>query len=155
MKTILFFNWLFLVICSLGSGSANAQNVSLNIGNITVNNQVQLSEKESIRALKSGLSPGAVISEIYILFHNQHQKYYLAGTIVNDQYTSKAIQLAQDGTVLRAVSGPGIEIYCSSTSCNTCRSQMPNGNLICSCMDPNPGKDAVCIMTTRMMVQLY
>lgn len=142
--------------CLLFSAFSGFSQSTATVGAIKNGQPVVTSVAEATRALKSGLSDGATISNISIQYSGGDKAYFLVGAVGNDRVSGKAIQLVQDGTILRAVGGPGIEVTCSGIKCSTCIPEIGGKPRIrCVCKDANPPSDMQCNMTSKVAITIW
>ncbi|HJW28342.1 MAG TPA: hypothetical protein VJ508_03730, partial [Saprospiraceae bacterium] len=65
----------------------------------------------------------------------------LIGHVSGDKVSAKGISLAEDGGLLYARSGPGLEITCSGKNCSRCDLVIKNWKLQCTCDIPGAGPE--------------
>ncbi|MBK9103519.1 MAG: hypothetical protein IPL92_02905 [Saprospiraceae bacterium] len=110
---------------------------------------------DATAVLKGGLSASATVTDISIQLEPASGKYYLFGAISNDRITGKAVELQNEAGILRAASGPGIEITCTGYKCGRC---VPNINKLkvrCVCEDANPSADTHCDMISKVVITAW
>jgi hypothetical protein len=152
MKTSLVVRIFFTFIVSFLTVTVNAQANIANVGVVKNNEGVVTDLNEATRVLKGGLSAQAAVSRAWIEFSPTENKYYLIGQISNDPVSGKAVQLQQNGNVLLAAAGPGIEVTCIGFNCSSCYPSIKGGKARCGCTDSNPKSDSRCDMSTRITI---
>jgi len=152
MKTSLLVRIFFTLIVSFLTVTVNAQTNIANVGVVINKEGVVTDLSEATRVLKGGLSTQATVSRAWIEYSPTESKYYLIGQISNDPVTGKAVQLQQNGSVLVAAMGPGIEVTCTGYNCSSCYPNIKGGKARCGCTDSNPKSDSRCDMSTRITI---
>jgi hypothetical protein len=151
MKTNLLVRIFFTFIVAFLSMTLNAQSSTATVGVVKNKEGVVTDLNEATRVLKGGLSAQAAVSRAWIEFSPTDNKYYLVGQISNDPVSGKAVQLHQNGNILFAANGPGIEVTCSGFNCSSCLPVLKNGPR-CVCKDSNPKSDMSCDMSSKITI---
>ena len=153
MKNKYLFHFAMTMLCwSVFTFSVSSQITTQNLG-VVQNGKITLTElQQAERILKVGLSTGAVVSDMRIEFAPLEKRYYLLGKISNDPVSGKALQLHQNGDVLFAATGPGIEISCSGFKCSHCAPNIAGTKPKCACLESSAGSDRYCEMFTKSTI---
>ena len=142
----------FILACLISTG-VFAQVVvvgSLIKGKPTVTNLA-----DATRVLKAGLSDAAIVSGVYIDLEPETGKYFLIGRIGNDPVSGKAVELQAEGSSLKAVGGPGIEVTCHGSNCAACIPVVTKWKVRCVCEDNPKQPDYQCDMTSKVVITLW
>lgn len=142
----------FILACLISTG-VFAQVVvvgSLIKGKPTVTNLA-----DATRVLKAGLSDAATVSGVYIDLEPETGKYFLIGRIGNDPVSGKAVELQAEGSSLKAVGGPGIEVTCHGSNCAACIPVVTKLKVRCVCEDNPKQPDYQCDMTSKVVITLW
>lgn len=110
---------------------------------------------DATAVLKGGLSASATVTDISIQLEPASGKYYLFGAISNDRITGKAVELQNEAGILRAASGPGIEITCDGYKCGRCVPVITKMRVRCVCEDANPPSDMRCDMLSKVVITAW
>ena len=153
MKTNLLVRIFFtFIVCAFLTVAVNAQSTIATVGVVNNKEGIVTDLNEATRVLKGGLSAQAEVYRAWIEYSPTENKYFLIGQISNDPVMGKAVQLQQNGNVLLAAAGPGIEVTCTGFNCSTCYPSIKGGKARCSCTDSNPKSDSRCDMSTRITI---
>jgi len=131
-----------------------AQTTSLAVGTVKNGVGVITDLGNATHVLIANLPEGATVSDLKLEFSEYDRKYYLTAKVSNNAISSVGIQLGQTGNTLSAFAGPGVEITCSGYECNNCRIAFSKFNPYCKCLDPNPGTNYRCDMTSKITIGL-
>ena len=142
----------FVLACLFSTG-AFAQ--VADVGRLQGGKPVVANLSEATKVLKGGLSKSAIVTDIFIDLETQTGKYFLIGKISNDRVSGKAVELKQEGDILRASAGPGVEITCTGYKCDSCVPKITGGTVRCICTSPAVSSDSRCDMTSKVVVSLW
>jgi hypothetical protein len=140
---------LLIGFCAI---TGNAQSTTALVGEVRNGKATVSNLSEATRVLKGGLSASAVIANITIEYSEGEKSFFLVGSVANDPVTGKAVQLSQNGGVLYASAGPGIEITCHGTNCPSCLPDVKKWKPRCVCHETIPGKEAQCDMQSKVVI---
>jgi hypothetical protein len=142
----------FILACLISTG-VFAQVVV--VGSLSKDKPTVTNLADATRVLKSGLSTSATVSDVYIDLEPATGKYFLIGRIGNDPVSGKAVELQVEGSSLKAVGGPGIEVICNGINCSACIPVVTKWKVKCVCED-NPKKpNYQCDMTSKIVVTIW
>ncbi len=152
MKTkSLFFTMLTLIVCFLTTMSFGQTAVTVGkVSNATTFSATVTNVAEATRILKKGLPDNVVITDIFIGYFKEEDKYYLVGNVSNATISSRGLQLSQDGGILRSIGvGPGVEITCNGYNCSACHLKFASWKPFCSC-ETKVSADYRCDMSSKV-----
>jgi len=141
-----------MVLClTIISARAQTQTATVGTGQNGIGSVTDMAT--AIKVLQANLSPTAVVSNVKIEYSTGERKYYLTGQVSKDPASSIAIQLHENGILLYAAAGPGVELTCTGDNCSDCRISFEGGRPHCKCfrIESNPYK---CDMTSRITISL-
>jgi hypothetical protein len=125
------------------------------VGQLQSGKPVVTSLSEATKVLKGGLSTSATVSDIYIDLETSTGKYFLIGKISNDRVSGKAVELKLEGDILRAKGGPGVEVTCVGTNCDSCIPKITKGKVRCVCDSPVATSSSKCDMISKVVLTLW
>ncbi len=154
MKTKFITRFAFGLFLFMISVAVQAQMKSVNLGTVKNGVATLTNPEGAVSALKANLPATATVSDVKLEYSEYEAAYYLTGKVSNDAITSIGIKLNLDGSTLRGVAGPGVELSCIGFDCHDCRLRFIHWAPNCICNDPNPNADTRCDMTSRYIVAL-
>lgn len=129
---------------------------SLVVGTVKKGQPIVTSLANATTALSGGLTTGASISEVNIAQNPETGQYYLLGIVQNGNISAKAVELENDGILLRAIAGgPGLEVTCTGINCSTCIPVIKQWKPKCECQDNPVRQNAECNMTSKVILTIW
>lgn len=142
----------FILACLISTGVFSQVVV---VGSLTNGKAAVTNLADATRVLKAGLSASATVSGVYIDQEPATGKYFLIGRIGNDPVSGKAVELQVEGSSLKAVGGPGIEVTCHGLNCAACIPVVNKWKVKCVCEDNPKQPSAQCDMTSKVVITLW
>jgi len=140
-----------MVLCLVSLWMVAQQSTAV-IGEVKNNVPVITNTADAIKVLKAGLSDNAEISNLSVEWvGDKDNAYFLIGKVNGDDVNGKAIKLYQNGNVLQARSGPGIEYNCVGSGCSTCILVIRHWRVTCVCDDPTH-PSGICNMIVKYIL---
>jgi len=152
MKTRLLIRSFFTMLMAVLAVGLQGQTNIAKVGEVKNKEGIVTNLGEATRVLKGGLSDQAEVSLIRIDYSPGDNTYYLIGKISNDPVSGKAVQLHQDGNVVYAAIGPGVEISCTGFNCSSCLPDVKGWKPRCVCHDAQPPGDMRCDMLSKVII---